>query len=282
MTSSAYGIIHCHTPFSDGDITPEIIRASQLPFAFIAVTDHDTLAGYTALKSLEQEGIAIIPGIELTVFFLKIKFHVLVLEPATNAVFHEKLQQLQAQRKNRVTRICQTLKNDGWFVPDKLDSKRNIPTKREIFSTVFNSRQNQHRLQALKLQDARQLRIHIEKTNSFGIIGLPALDILSHIDGIKILAHPAYSVPLAQNYTVISNLIEEFKIPAMEIITRKHRESDLEGLRALANRLNVMGITSNDVHESQHLFSNQTPVWQLTALHKNKPFRSKAGSDPRG
>lgn len=271
MKNREYGVIHCHTQFSDGDITPEIIRASQIPFAFIAATDHDTLEGYTCLKPLEQEGIAIIPGIELTVHYLKRKFHVLILYPAPEPVFHEKLKQVQLQRKNRAANICQKLEEDGWFVPEKLDSKRQIPTKREIFRTVVNDSNNRHHLRTLKIQNGRQLQNYFEKTNSFSIVGLPAHEILPHIDGIKILAHPAYSVSLADNHMVIANFVKEFDIMAMEIITRKHNQTDIECLRLLANRLNVTGITSNDVHELEHLYSNQTPVWQLRALEKMMP-----------
>jgi len=77
--------LHTHTTFSDGEFTPsEIVQAAkELGFDTVSITDHDTTAGIAeALKTGMEEGVEIIPGIEITLRFRREYFtgslHVLV------------------------------------------------------------------------------------------------------------------------------------------------------------------------------------------------------------
>ncbi|MEN8207618.1 MAG: PHP domain-containing protein [Candidatus Fermentibacteria bacterium] len=77
--------LHIHTTCSDGEYSPsEIVRAAKdLGFNTIAVTDHDTVSGISeTLSAGRDEGIDVIPGIEITVKFRREYFtgslHVLV------------------------------------------------------------------------------------------------------------------------------------------------------------------------------------------------------------
>lgn len=58
--------LHCHTTYSDGADTPaELLRrAHQLGLETVAITDHDTLAGYDAAPA---GPVRLVPGIELSV-----------------------------------------------------------------------------------------------------------------------------------------------------------------------------------------------------------------------
>jgi predicted metal-dependent phosphoesterase TrpH len=60
---------HLHTTMSDGRVTPEalVFKASARNLDLIAVTDHDTTAGYAAAKAEgEWLGVNVIPGVELS------------------------------------------------------------------------------------------------------------------------------------------------------------------------------------------------------------------------
>ncbi|RPI50943.1 MAG: PHP domain-containing protein, partial [Deltaproteobacteria bacterium] len=68
-----YCDLHTHTTASDGSDSPaEVIRlAVNSGLAAIAVTDHDTVAGFPeALEESEKLGIEILPGVELSVQIL--------------------------------------------------------------------------------------------------------------------------------------------------------------------------------------------------------------------
>jgi len=61
--------LHLHSSFSDGELMPSQVVAAHVAagFAAIALTDHDTVAGLDALGSLENHGVRIIPGVELSI-----------------------------------------------------------------------------------------------------------------------------------------------------------------------------------------------------------------------
>jgi signal-transduction protein with cAMP-binding, CBS, and nucleotidyltransferase domain/predicted metal-dependent phosphoesterase TrpH/PAS domain-containing protein len=71
---------HCHTIFSDGEQTPEVL-ASNLANAgvrYAALTDHDTVDGMPRFhEALKKRGIAFIPGVELTTQFNGREAHLL-------------------------------------------------------------------------------------------------------------------------------------------------------------------------------------------------------------
>lgn len=60
---------HLHTTMSDGRATPEalVFKASARDLDLIAITDHDTTAGYGAARAEgESLGVRVIPGVELS------------------------------------------------------------------------------------------------------------------------------------------------------------------------------------------------------------------------
>ncbi len=66
--------LHLHTTFSDGEFTPRetVRRAEALGIRQIAVTDHDTIAGVgEALAAGEEHGVSVVPGIEVTLRFVR-------------------------------------------------------------------------------------------------------------------------------------------------------------------------------------------------------------------
>ena len=61
--------LHCHSHFSDGALSPEMIitRAKEREVDVLALTDHDTIAGLSlAQKAADEHGIKLINGIEFS------------------------------------------------------------------------------------------------------------------------------------------------------------------------------------------------------------------------
>jgi len=80
MTTTLAVNLHCHSIFSDGEFTPEVLAellaANGVRFA--ALTDHDTIEGQHRFQSaLKKYGVNYIPGVELTTFFKGIEVHLL-------------------------------------------------------------------------------------------------------------------------------------------------------------------------------------------------------------
>ena len=61
--------LHCHSHFSDGALSPEVLiaRAKEREVDVLALTDHDTIAGLSlAQKAADEYGIKLINGIEFS------------------------------------------------------------------------------------------------------------------------------------------------------------------------------------------------------------------------
>ncbi len=69
--------LHCHTYYSDGELSPQAAaeEAKRIGLRALAITDHDTMEG---LKELEPvPGLEIVPGIERKAYWEDIEIHVL-------------------------------------------------------------------------------------------------------------------------------------------------------------------------------------------------------------
>jgi len=60
--------LHCHTTCSDGTLTPEALVQAAIAAGVkaMAITDHDTLAGWDRAIAAAGEQLEIIPGLELS------------------------------------------------------------------------------------------------------------------------------------------------------------------------------------------------------------------------
>ncbi len=79
---SAQYDLHSHSTASDGTLRPsELVRmAAEAGVDVLALTDHDTLAGIDeAQEAAEQQGIRLIPGVEISVTWQGATVHILGL-----------------------------------------------------------------------------------------------------------------------------------------------------------------------------------------------------------
>ena len=108
--------LHVHTTASDGTCTPtEVVHlAKEKGLAAIAITDHDTVAGYDeAAKAGEELGIEVVPGIEISTRYLG-PVHILgyYLDP-DSAGLTEVSSWLVKDRDRRNERIVALMRADG-------------------------------------------------------------------------------------------------------------------------------------------------------------------------
>ena len=80
------GDLHTHTLFSDGSIPAEKLprMAASAGLTHLAITDHDTFLAWEYAKTHpQQEGVTLIPGVEISAWDFKRgrKVHVLCYAP---------------------------------------------------------------------------------------------------------------------------------------------------------------------------------------------------------
>ncbi len=109
--------LHLHTTYSDGELRPDAIinLCHNAGMSAIAITDHDGVEGYHEGKDLAaQLGIELIPGVELSTFYMGSEIHILgYLFDPTNLSFNVKLVDLQKKREIRARKIVKKLHTVG-------------------------------------------------------------------------------------------------------------------------------------------------------------------------
>lgn len=100
--------LHCHTTASDGALAPETLidRAIDRNIATLAITDHDTLAGYRQVAGYaKSRDLNLIPGIELSSQWRGMGIHVvgLGMDPEHPVMIEAERSQTDVRRARAIT-----------------------------------------------------------------------------------------------------------------------------------------------------------------------------------
>lgn len=226
--TNKYMDLHTHTIFSDGLDNPEtLIRNARLSGTdVLAITDHDTMAGYFSAKDIAKKwGIALVPGVEISTR----DYHILGLNVnPENEQFQNFLQGVRDIQDRICAQRIELLQKDG--VPITLDKlKAEFP----------NARRGKYNLFMTLLLD-EECKIEMEKRHpgmspdwlfthylrSKGIAGNieyknaikngDAIRAIHESGGIAVLAHPPLDI---ENMSELDILVEE-GIDGLEIQSR--------------------------------------------------------------
>lgn len=115
--------LHCHTVHSDGHWSPsELVRdAAALGIRVLAVTDHDTVSGLAeAIAAATRHGLALIPGIEVTLQHAGSAYHLLCydVDPASE-VWAEVARRRRAGEQRYYRRMLELIRAAGYAVRDE-------------------------------------------------------------------------------------------------------------------------------------------------------------------
>jgi predicted metal-dependent phosphoesterase TrpH len=110
--------LHTHTLESDGTLTPEalVTAAAQMNLEALAITDHDTFAGYDqAVSSARDLGLDLVCGIELSTQFRGRSVHLLgyFLGNGPSEDFRRWIIALQDTRHTRNRQLVEMLQSKG-------------------------------------------------------------------------------------------------------------------------------------------------------------------------
>jgi len=114
------GDLHIHTSASDGALSPaQVMRAAaEAGMDFIAITDHNSLAGLEAAAALEGlDGVRLIPGVELSAQPEQEEVHLLGygFDPLCDCIRRSCLR-LSAAKRRQVLEIATRLRAEGMRV----------------------------------------------------------------------------------------------------------------------------------------------------------------------
>lgn len=107
--------LHCHTTCSDGTLTPEalVAMAKQRGVKALAITDHDTMAGWDRAIAAANGDLEIVPGLELSTVHNDRSLHILGFYP-NRTQLEGPLQDRIAGRHRRVRAMVAKLADLGY------------------------------------------------------------------------------------------------------------------------------------------------------------------------
>ncbi|TAD74218.1 MAG: PHP domain-containing protein [Oscillatoriales cyanobacterium] len=107
--------LHCHTTFSDGTLTPAELVAAAIAAGVqaLAITDHDTCAGWDAAIAAAGDRLEIVPGLELSVVHNGRSLHILGFYPDRDRIDGPLSLRLEGRRQ-RAQRMADKLAELGY------------------------------------------------------------------------------------------------------------------------------------------------------------------------
>jgi predicted metal-dependent phosphoesterase TrpH len=261
--------LHTHTDRSDGTFTPEelVHEALRVGLSAIAITDHDTFAGYDdAVPFAEKAGLEVICGIEVSTRYQGSSVHLLGYFPITlpSTDIRQWLNFLQENRRDRNTRLIEKLRSVGVEITlEEVEKKGRTLTARPHFARVLVEKGY-----ATDIQQAFDLFLDESAKAFVQRHEVPIEEALERIlasGGVPSLAHP---IRVAKNnWSKIANAVEDlagYGLRAVEVYHSDHSPENVSYYKTLADRFGL-GITGgSDFH------GGNKPLIQLgTGLRNN-------------
>lgn len=245
--------LHAHTTCSDGTETPRQLVNNALihGLSVIAITDHDSIAGWEEAASAVRGDLALVPGAEISCLTLDgISVHMLGL--LFDGSDPQMLRMLDETRDSRIPRMVKMLEllNAGGYeitmediesvkptgatlgrphLADALVAKKYISSRDEAFKGLLNN-------------DSKYYVSHMAPTPEVAIAQIRSAG------GVAVIAHPFASHRGEILDTSNFDSLVAAGLNGIEVDHRDHSASERATLRAIAKELDVIITGSSDYH----------------------------------
>jgi predicted metal-dependent phosphoesterase TrpH len=242
--------LHCHTTFSDGTLTPtELVKeALAAGVTALAITDHDTMAGWdeayeAAQRAYEGEGrtLEIVPGLELSTTHCHHSLHVLGFYPRRTQL-EEPLHHRFQGRHRRAAQMAERLAELGYPIT--------LP------NLAHRAPGRPHIAQALV--EAGHVKNHKEAFDRFIGEGRPAhvpYEKFSTLEGIQLLrqcgAIPVWAHPYLFRGAAVEACLPEFieaGLMGLEVYHPHHSPTEVQRLQELCQTYGLLMTGGSDYH----------------------------------
>lgn len=269
--------LHLHTYFSDGTFSPEelVCRAREKGLSIIALTDHDTVEGCARMAaSCGTEGLAFIPGAELTADCAGMEVHILGywLETEDEALLAA-LAKFQKVRQERIVEMVGRLNAVG--VPLTLEGVTRV--------AGCNSPGRPHVARALVaaglVPDFDAAFERYLKKGRVAFVQKARMDVATAVNlihaagGVAVLAHPG----LYRNDGLIPK-IAAAGLDGLECWHTKHSNAQSTMYATMATKLNLVATGGSDCHgmakDHPLVGSVRVPAVQVELLAARRSVRT--------
>lgn len=249
--------LHTHSTCSDGTDTPEgvLAAAARAGLDAVALTDHDTTAGWRAASEALPAGLTLVRGAELSCRSVDtagrvVSVHLLgyLFDPDAPAIVDEQ-RRLRVERRRRLRGMAERMAADGLPVePDEVLAQlpEDSPAGRPHLARALvraGAVASVDEAFAGYLANGRGYYLPREDTPVE-----QAIDMIAEAGGVTVLAHPFAA---SRGPTVTSEVIADLAARGMagiEVDHPNHDEPTRSRLRSLARELNLLQTGSSDYH----------------------------------
>lgn len=241
--------LHTHTNKSDGTHSPreQVQLAKSSGLAGVAITDHDTIAGWEeALAAGVELGIKVVPGVEISSLWGDIDIHVLgYYVAADDTLFLNKLEQLRNVRNERNHRMVAKLQQLGIDITmdevekKKKDTKTNIG-RPHIAEVLMDKGIVTTMKEAFDEYLGREGKAYI---NVPRISPHDAVKMIHEAGGVAVLAHPG----LYPDDSIIEQLVA-LGLDGIEVYHADHGEEDEKRYLHIAKQYELLITGGSDYH----------------------------------
>ncbi|HEV7147538.1 MAG TPA: PHP domain-containing protein [Pedococcus sp.] len=245
--------LHTHSTASDGTEPPETVveAAARAGLDVLALTDHDTYAGWPAAARAAQElGVGLVRGVEVSCSHRGVSVHLLgyLVDPQAGALAAE-LEHARDSRLTRIDRMVARMAADGMpvsveqvralagdgatlgrpHVADVLVANGYVTSRDEAFRDVLRNGSRYY-------------------VSHYAPDPVRAVELVRQAGGVPVMAHPFAN---ARGWTVDDEVIEamaEAGLAGLEAHHRDHTPREVAHAEALAARLGLFVTGSSDYH----------------------------------
>lgn len=255
--------LHCHTTASDGALSPQqlIERAQQNELTAMAITDHDTTAGYQQIRDCaRQQGLYLISGVEISCDWQGHTIHIVGLDfDVTNSALQQGLEYIRHLRQLRATEILAKLQARPNFnhldLPSLLSEQvgQGVVGRGHFAQLLISQGYVKNTQQAFDkyLKKGRIAYVKSQWPELSEVVRW-----IQAAGGIAVIAHPGIYKFTSRK---LNRLIEDFKAAggqAIEVVNQPRPCADIVGMAERARRYGLLASAGSDFHRPEHRWRN--------------------------
>ncbi len=244
--------LHVHSIFSDGTDSPkELVRlAKKAELSAFALTDHDTVSGIPkALQAGRENGIEVIPGVELGSTYKDKEIHIVGLcMDYTNPQFIDAINEDAMIRQERNIKMVQAFVDYGFPITmEELEAMcpDNIITRAHFATWLIKKGYVKDNKEAFDKYIGNDMPLYVKAEKRSA---QEAVKIIKAAGGAAILAHPLmYHLTSGELHTLCGILCSA-GLDGIETLYSTNKGFDELTVRKLAREFNLLESGGSDYH----------------------------------
>ncbi len=237
--------LHSHTTFSDGTLTPQalVAKAIQAGGKALAITDHDTLAGWDEARvAAAGTGLTIIPGVELSTVENGRSLHILGFYPH-RPTLEPTLDEMLAGRRRRAQAMVSKLADLGYPVELPPRAKNMAPGRPHLAAALVRAGHASSSREAFDrwLGDNGPAYVAYEKFSA-----IEGIQLLRRCGAVPVWAHP-YLFRGGTVETLLPQLVKA-GLMGLEVYHPSHSPSEVRRLEVYCRQYGLLPSGGSDYH----------------------------------